>query len=95
MGSVAPKRRQWCTAAIFGHRSGPAVLGLRGLSPFFLLDWRIFLDLDVAISAAASPSGLVPSGSKGGRACRSSTVDGEAGLNRVCAIFFGCVLYKS
>jgi hypothetical protein len=86
--SVAPKRRQWCTATIFGHTSGPAVLSLRGLSPFFLLDGRIVLDLDVAISAAASPSGLVPSGSKevSGRRWRSWT------QSRVCDLLWVCFI---
>jgi hypothetical protein len=26
----------------------------------FLLEWRIYIDLDVAVSVTASPSGVVP-----------------------------------
>jgi hypothetical protein len=64
--AAAPKRRRRCAAAIFGHRSGPASLGLHGQSLFFLLQWRIFLDLGVAENAAAPPSGLAPGGCRGG-----------------------------
>jgi hypothetical protein len=87
--AAAPKRQLWCAPAILGHRSGPATLGLRGPSLFFLLQWRILPDLGVASIATAFPSALVPGGSSGGRAWRSPSVNGEAGLDRVCAIFVG------
>jgi hypothetical protein len=47
------------------------LLGLRGLSSFFLLDWRIFSYLSVTLIVVASPSGFVPNGSRDGRVKRS------------------------
>jgi hypothetical protein len=90
--AAAPKRRRRCAAAIFGHRGGPAALGLHGLSLFFLLLWRIFLDLGVAENAAAPPSGLVPGGCRGGRAARSTFVGGEARPDCFWRSFFWCCM---
>ena len=49
-------RRQVPVAAIFGQEVGPAALvPLVGASFFNLLQWRIFSDCGVAVSATASP----------------------------------------
>jgi hypothetical protein len=58
---------------------------------FFLLEWRIYIDLDVAVSVTASPSGVVPGGGKGGR---SKIIYDEPGLDHVLAIFYGVTVCK-
>ena len=68
--AAVPKRRQVPAAAIFGQEVGPAALvPLVGASFFNLLQWRIFSDCGVAVSATASPSGFVPGRGSGGCAC--------------------------
>jgi hypothetical protein len=84
--AAALKQRRRCAAATFGHRGGPAALGLSGPSFYFLFHWRISLNLGAAVSAAAPPSGFVPGGSRGGCVKRSTTVGGDDGPDRVLAI---------
>jgi hypothetical protein len=81
------KRRRLSAAAISGRRSGPAALGRVCSSFFSLLGWRVSSDLAMAIIVAASPSGLIPGGGSGGRACRSF-VNGDVVLDCVFATFY-------
>jgi hypothetical protein len=69
-------------------KDGPAALGLRCSSFFFLLEWRIVSDLDVAAIAIASPSDFVPNGGKGSHD-RSTIIDNASGLDHVSMIFCG------
>jgi hypothetical protein len=74
-------------------KDGPAALGLRCSSFFFLLEWRIVSDLDVAAIAIASPSDFVPNGGKGSHD-RSTIIDNASGLDHVSMIFCGLLFVK-
>jgi hypothetical protein len=63
-------------------------------SSFLLLRWRFFSDSGVAVSAASSPSGFVPSGGSGGCAGKSTIVDDGLGLDRISAHLCGMLVAK-
>jgi hypothetical protein len=92
--ATASKRRRLLAVAIFGHKGGPAALGRRGTSFFFLLRVRIFIGLGVASIAAASPSGSVPGGSSGGHAGESTIIGIDQGLDRVFEFSTGVFVVK-
>ena len=80
-----PKRRQHAVDAILGQKAGLATLGSSGCASFFILQQRILLRRGAASHARASPSGVVPGGSRSGRDRRWSIV-GELGPDRVSAV---------
>jgi hypothetical protein len=92
--ATASKRRRLLAVAIFGHKGGPAALGRRGTSFFFLLRVRIFIGLGVAFIVAASPSGPVPGGSSGGHAGESTFIGIDKGLDRIFEFSSGVFVVK-
>jgi hypothetical protein len=92
--ATASKRRRLFVVAISGHKGGPAALGQRGSSFFFLLRVRIFIGLSVASIAASSPSGFVPDGSSGGHAGESTIIGIDQGLDRVFEFSSGVFVVK-
>jgi hypothetical protein len=93
-----PKRCRVLVAAIFRQKDGPAVLEseLRFCSSlFFLLNWSIFFDLDMAVHDVASPSGFIPDGGKGGHVRRSKFISDDPGLDCISTRFCGVLSVKS
>jgi hypothetical protein len=74
---------------------GPVALGLRCSSSFFLLEGRIFIDIDVEVITSASSSGVVPDGVEGSRVWRSKIISDGPRLDRALTIFLGCCLQKA